>query len=287
MIGVFDSGYGGLTILKEIMRVLPEYDYLYLADQARYPYGNRSKEAIIQFTDEAVRYLFEQGCRLIIIACFTASALALREMQKKYLTDPDSPYRNRKILGVLLPVVEKAVRAGRKGLIGVAATRSTVESKSFEIEIKKTRPNAEVLQQACPLLVPLIEEHWHTKPEAKMILKKYLRSLKSKHPDTLILGCTHYPYMLRDFKRIMGKSITIINPPEIVAESLKNYLERHPEIVTKLSRNSTQRFETTDNPEKFKEFLTRLSFNRFPREKGRILASKTDLFKTQNVVDVF
>lgn len=260
MIGVFDSGYGGLTILKEIVKTLPQYDYLYLGDNARYPYGNRSKEVIMQFTDEAIEYLFEQGCRLIIVACFTASSLALREMQEKYLRNANSKYKNRKILGVLLPVVEKAGQISKTGRIGVVATRGTVESKSFEIELKKIKPAVTVLQQACPLLVPLIEEHWHEKPEAKMILKKYLRPFKSKNPDTLILGCTHYPYLLKDFKRIMGRNVKIINPPEVVAESLAHYLERHSEIESQLSRGRKLIFQTTDSPEKFREFSATFGF---------------------------
>lgn len=255
MIGVFDSGYGGLTILKEIIKRLPEYDYLYLADNARYPYGNRSKETIIEFTDGAVRHLFESGCQLIIVACFTASSLALREMQEKYIRNKNSKYKDGKILGVLLPVVEKAIQITKKGRIGVVATRGTIDSNSFGVELKKLKPKIMVLQYACPLLVPLIEENWHKKPETKMILKKYLRPLKSQNPDTLILGCTHYPYLLRDFKRIMGKNINIINPPEVVAESLGDYLNRHPEIEQKLTRSKKRMFQTTDNVKKFREFL--------------------------------
>lgn len=254
MIGVFDSGYGGLTILKEVWKALPQYDYLYLGDNARYPYGNRSKETIIQFTDEAVQHLFEQGCELVIIACFTSSALALLEIQEKYLRNPNSKYKDRKILGVLLPVVEKAVKITKTNRIGVAATRGTIASKSFEKELKKLNPHITVLPQACPLLVPLIEEGFHEKPEAKMILKKYLWKLKSQNPDTLILGCTHYPYMFKDFKRIMGKNVKIVNPPEVVAESLKDYLHRHPEIEKKLSRGGKRIFQTTDSVEKFQEF---------------------------------
>lgn len=255
MIGVFDSGYGGLTILKALRKELPQYDYLYLGDNARYPYGNRSKETIIRFTDEAVQYLFEHGCSLIIIACFTASSFALREMQKKYLRAAESKWRHKKILGVLLPVVEEAARVTKGRRIGACATRGTIESNSFEIELKKLSENNIVLQQPCPLLVPLIEEHWHDKPEAYMILKKYLRPLKSKNPDTLILGCTHYPYMLKDFKRIMGRNVRIVNPPEVVAKNLKEYLARHPEIETQLTRGGAIKFRTTDSAEKFNGFL--------------------------------
>lgn len=261
MIGVFDSGYGGLTILKEIIKVLPQYDYLYLGDNARYPYGNRSKETIVKFTDEAVRYLFEQGCRLVIIACFTASSLALREMQEKYLRNPASKFSDRKILGVLLPVVEKAAITTKNNRVGVAATRGTVESKSFETELKKLKPEISVIQQACPLLVPLIEEEWHEKPETKMILRKYLRPLKSYNVDTLILGCTHYPYLVKDFQHMMGRRTTIVNPPEVVAESLTAYLARHPEITKQLSRGQKPIFKTTDNPWKFEEFLKNLAFS--------------------------
>lgn len=264
MIGIFDSGYGGLTIMQEIVKALPEYDYMYLGDNARYPYGGRSQRTVQTFTDEAIRYLFKNGCNLIIIACFTASARALREMQEKYLRNPESPYKNRKILGVLLPVAEKAAMYAKHKRIAVVATKGTVESRTIETEIKKLNPDIKVWQQACPLLVPLIEEGWHERPEARMILKKYLRSLKSKNPDALILGCTHYPYMLKDFKRIMGKNVKIINPPEAVAESLKDYLERHPEIEKQLGRaphqngvgrGGKQQFLTTDNAGDFKNFL--------------------------------
>lgn len=261
MIGIFDSGCGGLTIIQKITKALPQYDYMYLGDNARYPYGNRSKETVIKFTDEAIQHLFAKGCKLIIIACFTASSLALREMQEKYLRNPGSKYKDRKILGVLLPVVEESIKLTKKGRIGVVATRGTVNSNSFEIEIKKIKPDAAVLQQPCPLLVPLIEENWHEKPEARMILKKYLRWLKSKNPEALILGCTHYPYMLKDFKRIMGKRTLIINPPDIVAEKFADYLNRHPEIESELSKGGKRIFLTTDDAEKFRQFLGKL-FNK-------------------------
>lgn len=255
MIGIFDSGYGGLTIMQEIVKALPEYDYMYLGDNARYPYGGRSQQTIQAFTDEAIQYLFKNGCNLIIIACFTASARALREMQEKYLRNLESPYKNRKILGVLLPVAEKAAMYAKHKRIAVVATKGTVESHTIETEIKKLNPDIKVWQQACPLLVPFIEEGWYEKPEARMILKKYLRPLKSKNPDALILGCTHYPYMLKDFKHMMGKNVKIINPPEVIAESLKNYLGRHPEIEKQLGCARKRRFLTTDNVENFKSFL--------------------------------
>lgn len=254
MIGIFDSGYGGLTIMKEIVRVLPQYDYIYLGDNARTPYGNRSPEAVTKFTDEAVRYLFDAGARLIIIACFTASALALRSLQEKYLRSASSKYRDRKILGVIRPVVEAASQDG-SARVGVVGTRGTIQSNAFEIELHHLNPKLSVTQQACPLLVPLIEEHWHTKPEAKMILKKYLRSLKSHNIDALILGCTHYPLMMKDFVRFMGKRTRVLHPGEIVAKSLSGYLQKHPEMEKQLTKNGTQRFLTTDDPARFGEFL--------------------------------
>lgn len=255
MIGIFDSGYGGLTIMKEIVKALPQYDYLYLGDNARAPYGNRSKETVTRFTEEAVLWLFEKGCRLIITACNVASALALRELQEKFLRNPSSAYRDRKILGVIRPVVEYAAQESKNGRIGVAATRATVNSRAFEVELKKQKPEITVVQQACPLLVPLIEEHWHKKPESRMILRKYMRPLKSHGIDTLILGCTHYPHMMKDFLATMGKRVKVLDSGKIVAESLAEYFVRHPEIESQLARGAARQFFTTDNAGRFEEFL--------------------------------
>lgn len=254
MIGFFDSGYGGLTVMKEATALQPEYDYIYFGDNARAPYGNRSKETIIKFSDEAVDFLFEKGARLIIFACFTASALALRELQEKYLRNPKSKYKDRKILGVIKPVAEKAVSETKSGRIGVVGTRGTINSKAFDVELKNLRANISVHSQACPLLVPLIEEHWHKKPEARMVLRKYLKPLKSRNIDTLILGCTHYPLMIEDFKKMMGKRTKVLNSGKIAAESLADYLKRHPEIEKQLTRGGKRDFFTTDNAEKFDEF---------------------------------
>lgn len=259
MIGIFDSGYGGLTILKEIMAALPQYDYLYLGDNARTPYGNRNKETIIQFTDEAVQFLFQRGARLIIFACYTASTNALRELQEKYLRNPASPYKDRKILGVVRPVVEKAVEATRNNRIGVAATRATVNSHAFEVELKNLKPELTVVEQACPLLVPFIEEHMHTSPEARMILRNYMRPLKSHNIDTLILGCTHYPLMLKDFKKTAGARVKVLDSGKIVAESLVEYLKRHPEIESTLGSAGSREFLTTDNAERFEEFAKKFA----------------------------
>lgn len=253
-IGIFDSGYGGLTIMKEILAVLPQYDYIYLGDNARTPYGNHSKETVTRFTDEAVQFLFKQNARLIIIACYTACALALRELQEKYLRNPNSLFRDRKILGVIRPIAEEATKLNIKGKIGITGTRATIQSKSFEIELKNQNPNTATASQACPLLVPLIEEHWHKKPEAIMILKKYLRPLKNHNIDTLLLGCTHYPLMIADFKRIIGKRVKVLDGGKIAAKSLADYLKRHPEIEIQLSAGGDRKFFTTDDPEKFAEF---------------------------------
>lgn len=259
MIGVFDSGYGGLTVMKEITAAFPQYDYLYLGDSARTPYGNRTQETITQFTEEGILFLFEAGARLIIIACNTSSTQALRTLQEKYLRNADSPYKDCKILGVIRPVAEEAARVTRSGRIGVVGTRATVASGAFEREVKNLLPRAVVLSQACPLLVPLIEEGWHTKPEARMILRKYLRPLKSHNVDTLILGCTHYPLMMKDFRQMIGKRVKVLDSGKIMAKSLAEYLERHPEIEKHLTRGATRKFFTTENPEKFEEFAKKFS----------------------------
>ena len=238
--------------MRPLLEKLPQYDYLYLGDNARVPYGGHSRENIQQFCEEAVEYLFSRGVTVILFACNTASAVALRHVQEKYLQGPEE--RERKILGVLIPVAEKAAEISRKG-IGVVGTKATINSQVYEAEIAKINPNIPVHGKACPLLVPFIEEDWHKKPEATSILKKYLRPLKSSNLDTLILGCTHYPLMTSQFSRIMGSRVVILNSGEITAESLKNYLDRHPEIQSKLTTQRTRTFLTTDDPESFKDFV--------------------------------
>jgi glutamate racemase len=252
MIGIFDSGYGGLTIYKEIVHQLPEYDYVYLGDNARAPYGNRSHDTIKEFTKESVDYLLDIGCKLIIFACNTASSQVLREIQEEYLRKPG--ITNRKILGVIRPLVEEAVNITKNRNVGIVGTRSTISADSYATEIKALNSGIKVHSQACPLLVPLIEENWHKKPEAKMILKKYLMPLKSRNVDTLILACTHYPFLIKEFQKYMGKKVRVPHPGKIVAASLKNYLQRHPEIETLLSKKGTRTFLTTDDPSRFKEF---------------------------------
>ncbi|MFH0955819.1 MAG: glutamate racemase [Candidatus Falkowbacteria bacterium] len=249
MIGVFDSGFGGLTVLKEFLKVLPEYDYIYLGDNARAPYGDKSDEAIYNYTRQAVDFLFKQGCKLIIIACHTASAKALRRIQQEYLPQF---YPDKRVLGVVAPVSEEAIKLSRYHKLGVIGTTATINSGVYKKELEKLRDGLKIFQEACPLLVPLTEEGWIGKPEAKMILKKYLRPLKVKQIDTLILGCTHYPLMIKDISRIMGRNVKIIDSATVAAEKLVGYLKHHQEIKNKLGRNRKLIFYTTDDANKFK-----------------------------------
>lgn len=252
MIAVFDSGYGGLTVLKPIMDLLPDYDYIYLGDNARAPYGNHSPETIKIFSEQATDYLLKKGANLIIFACNTTSSVALRHIQQKHEKLLKS--ENKRVLGVLIPAAQYVSENSKTGRIGVIGTKATVNSKVYDEEIKNIRSSAKVFSQACPLLVPFIEEGWHEKPEAKSILKKYLRPLKSANIDTLILGCTHYPMMESSIKKIMGKNIEVVNSGEATARSLKDYLGRHAEIEKKLSKNKERQFLTTDDPAEFKKF---------------------------------
>jgi len=268
MIALFDSGIGGLTVMKPLLKLLPEYDYIYLGDSARSPYGGRSEEAIKKFSEEAVEYLFDRGAKLIIFACNTASAVALRHIQQKYLKGKDE--KDRKILGVLIPVAEEVIKQTKNNRVGVTGTRATINSDSYATEIHKINPNIKVYSQACPLLVPLIEEGWQDRPEAISILKKYLKPLRSCNIDTLILGCTHYPLMRKNFEKIMGKQVKVFDTGEVVATSLKDYLSRHPEIESKLTKakkdlsskqsrkphivQGSRTFLTTDDPKKLQTF---------------------------------
>ena len=258
MIGVFDSGFGGLTTLKELLQRLPNNDYIYLGDSARAPYGNRSIESVTEYTEECVDFLFKKGATIVLIACNTASSDALRALQKKY-------GKKKKVLGVLIPAIEQALEISRYGRIGLVATQGTVQSKTFDIELdkradtfysQKTKKSLEkpiLLSQDCPLLVPLIEEGWIKKPETKSIVKKYILPLKSKNIDTLILGCTHYPLLEKQFAKKMGKNCTIINSGKAQSEKFISYLKNHPEIEKSLSQNSSIQFFTTDCAERFRD----------------------------------
>jgi len=249
MIGVFDSGLGGLTVLRAFLKRLPQVDYLYVGDNARAPYGNKSLDLICDYTRQAVEFLFKRGCVLIILACNTASANALRKIQQEWLP---LHYPDRRVLGVIIPLAEAGVHVTRYGRIGVIGTRATIESRVFEQELGKLRDDLKVYGLLCPLLVPLVEEGWVGRPETNRILKKYLRHLKDRKVDTLLLGCTHYPFLQKDIVRIMGKTCKVLDGPEIIADKLEDYLQRHPEIECRVTKNGKRAFFTTDDPGRFK-----------------------------------
>jgi glutamate racemase len=247
-IGVFDSGFGGLTVLRGIRKILPEYDYIYLCDTARAPYGTRSRNVIYKFTEQAVGYLFNQGCELIVLACNTASSEALRKIQQEYLP---KHYPEKRVLGVVIPTCEKAVDSGYKK-IGVMATNSTVESGSYVREIKKLDESADIIQVPCPLLVPIIESGDINQRVLSIVLSDYLDHIKNK-TEVIILGCTHYEIIEKQIKDAAG-DILVIPQSGFVAEKLKDYLGRHPEIEQKLSRRGSVDYRSTDITEKFKIF---------------------------------
>lgn len=249
-IGVFDSGYGGLTILKELVNQLPQYDYVYLGDNARAPYGNRSFNTVAHYTQQCVEVLFGMGCNLIILACNTASAKALRSIQQNYLplAAPD-----KRVLGVLRPTTEIAGNYSKTGHIGILGTTGTIVSESYPIEITKFFPDTKVFQQACPMWVPLVENNEFSGPGADYFVKKYIDELLIQSPliDTIVLGCTHYPLLLKKIKTYLPSGIRILSQSEIIGQSLSNYLARHPEIEKVCLKNSERIFFTTDDTASF------------------------------------
>ena len=249
-IGVFDSGYGGLTIMKEIIQKLPQYDYLYLGDNARAPYGNRSFETVYHYTLECVQWFFQQGCPLVILACNTASAKALRNIQQK---DLPKIATNKRVLGVIRPTSEIIGNYTESRSIGVLGTKGTIQSGSYEIEINKFYPDIKVYQEACPMWVPLIENNEHLSKGADYFVKKHLENLVQQGPeiDTILLACTHYPLMLDKIKEYVPIGTTVISQGEIVANSLADYLRRHPEMEEQVSKGSSKHFFTTDSTEDF------------------------------------
>lgn len=251
-IGVFDSGYGGLTILSKIRETLPQYDYIYLGDNARTPYGTRSFEIVYEFTLQAVNKLFEMGCHLVIIACNTASAKALRTIQMNNLPHLDP---QRRVLGVIRPTVECIGSITHSRHVGVLATAGTIKSESYPMEIHKLFPDIHVSGEACPMWVPLVENNEAQSPGADYFIQKYIDALlhKDQQIDTVILGCTHYPLLLPKIKHFMPDGIEIVSQGEYVAESLKDYLLRHPEIAAKCTQNGKCTFCTTEAEEKFIE----------------------------------
>ena len=251
-IGVFDSGYGGLTILDKIREVLPEYDYIYLGDNARAPYGTRSFEVVYEFTRQAVNKLFDMGCHLVILACNTASAKALRSIQMNDLPQIDPA---RRVLGVIRPTVECVGEISKNQHIGVLATAGTIKSESYPLEIHKLFPEIQVSGTACPMWVSLVENNESQDEGADYFIRKYIDQLLSKDPqrDTVILGCTHFPILLPKIRQYIPDHISVIAQGEYVAESLKDYLKRHPEMDAKCTKNGNCQFYTTEAEEKFSE----------------------------------
>lgn len=271
-IGVFDSGLGGLAILREFLKALPQFDYIYFGDNANVPYGSKSPEAIYNLTQKAIDFLFEKDCSIVILACNTATAIALRKLQQEYLP---KKYPDRRILGVIRPTVETVVE-GKFKRVGVMGTYATIISKKFIRELRKFDKTIQVYQQACPLLVPIIEEgeiHWDG---LDSILKKYLTPLKKEKIDSLILGCTHYGLIDRKIETMVGKKIKIISEGKVTAEKLKNYLQRHPEVKKRLSQGVTRECYFTDCSIRYKKlaklFLGKYFFSQFiffPVEVGQ------------------
>ena len=251
-IGVFDSGYGGLTILDKIREVLPEYDYIYLGDNARAPYGTRSFEVVYEFTRQAVNKLFDMGCHLVILACNTASAKALRSIQMNDLPQIDPA---RRVLGVIRPTVECVGEISKNQHIGVLATAGTIKSESYPLEIHKLFPEIQVSGTACTMWVSLVENNESQDEGADYFIRKYIDQLLSKDPqiDTVILGCTHFPILLPKIRQYIPDHISVIAQGEYVAESLKDYLKRHPEMDAKCTKNGNCQFYTTEAEEKFSE----------------------------------
>lgn len=252
-IGIFDSGYGGLTILHQIRQLMPEYDYLYLGDNARTPYGTRSFDVVYEFTLEAVRKLFEMGCPLVVLACNTASAKALRTIQQKDL--PQLYNGERRVLGIIRPTAECVGQITKTRHVGILATSGTIDSMSYPIEINKIYPDIIVTGESCPMWVPLVENDEHDAPGADYFVKKYIDQLLEKDEliDTIILGCTHYPLLLDKIEKYIPSSVRIIPQGEYVANSLKDYLMRHANISDACTKEGTCRFLTTENPDKFSD----------------------------------
>lgn len=249
-IGVFDSGYGGLTVLKDIAARLPQYDYLYLGDNARAPYGNRSFETVYHYTLQCVQWFFSQGCHLVILACNTASAKALRTIQQN---DLPRIAPGKRVLGVIRPSTEMIGHYTKTNTVGILATSGTVLSGSYPIEIAKFFPAVTVVQEACPMWVPLIEANEHNKPGAGYFIKQHISNIfsKSDQIDTLLLACTHYPLLKDAIAQLLPAGVNLLSQGQIVADSLFDYLQRHPEIDAACSKNGQLRFFTTDSTEDF------------------------------------
>lgn len=249
-IGIFDSGYGGLTVLSEIRALMPQYDYIYLGDNARAPYGSRSFELVYKFTLEAVQWFFSQGCHLVILACNTASAKALRSIQQINLPKIDS---SKRVLGVIRPTAECVADITKTRHIGILGTEGTIQSKSYDIEIEKLHPHLSVTGEACPMWVPLVENKEYDKPGADYFVKQHIERLLEKDPkiDTIILGCTHYPLLIDKINKFLPEKVRAIAQGEYVAKSLEDYLRRHPEMDEKCIKNGSIQYFTTESASKF------------------------------------
>jgi glutamate racemase len=263
-IGVFDSGYGGLTILEQIRKQLPKYDYLYLGDNARAPYGTRSFEIVYEFTRQAVNRLFEEGCRLVILACNTASAKALRTIQQKDLPRIDP---HRRVLGVIRPTAEKTGALTATRHVGVLGTPGTINSNSYTLEIQKLFPDIIVTGEACPMWVPLVENNEYDKQGADYFIKQHIDNILTRDPDidTIVLACTHYPLLEKKIRSFLPESIKLVSQGQLTAESLDDYLYRHTEIAGRCSKNSACRFYTTESEQSFASMASR-----FLKEKIKV-----------------
>jgi len=249
-IGIFDSGYGGLTVLKDIVAQLPNYDYLYLGDNARAPYGSRSFETVYRYTLECVEWFFKQGCPLVVLACNTASAKALRTIQQH---DLPKLAPGKRVLGVIRPTTEIIGRFSKTKEVGILATTGTVLSGSYPIEIEKFFPELRVYQEACPMWVPLVEAGEYDKPGADYFVEQHIRNIfsASGNIDTLLLACTHYPLLKNKIEQLLPEGVTLLTQGQIVADSLADYLQRHPELESLCSKNGQRAFYTTDSTEDF------------------------------------
>lgn len=249
-IGVFDSGYGGLTILSEFQKILPQYDYCYLGDNSRAPYGSRSFDVIYEFTKQAVEALFDRGCNLVILACNTASAKALRTIQQNDLPHiaPD-----KRVLGVIRPTAEVVGQLSQSRQVGIFGTIGTIQSRSYELEIGKLYPDIKVVGEACPMWVPLVENQEYDKPGADYFVKQHIDRLMARDPeiDTLILGCTHYPLLVDKIRTYLPETIKLLSQGEYVAASLNDYLQRHPEMEKYCTKGGQTDYYTTESPDKF------------------------------------
>lgn len=250
-IGVFDSGLGGLSILRRMMIKMPEYNFVYLGDNAHVPYGGRSPELIYQFTKKAIDFLFSQNCELIITACNTVTAVALRDIQDNYLTDY---YPKKKVLGVILPAAE-TVYEKKYNKVGVIGTKATIYSHEFHKKIKELSEKVDVIEKPCPLLVPVIEEGINGGKVLSLLLEEYLEIFKKEKVEALILGCTHYGLIKREIEKILGKEVDLIDEGEICADKMKDYLNRHPEIDKKLGKRGERRYCVTDLPQRYRKFF--------------------------------